>query len=590
MRYGTSLGLMIGLLLVLAAPAAGADLGTAFTYQGRLMVGGSPANGTYDFQFTLYDDASGGMVLGMELVGDLAVVGGLFTTALDFGDSVITGQARWLAIGVRPGASTGDYTALSPRQELRPSPHALALPALRTEQNAASPNLVGGHWANSVAVGVVGATVGGGGAGATPNEIVSDYATVGGGQDNMAGGTGSVIAGGSWNTTTGAHAVVAGGGNNVAGTVAVIGGGSDNAAEGMYAVIGGGILNAADGDWSTVSGGQSNQVDKNNDTVSGGLANVASGPEATIGGGKNNTATGTGTVIGGGSGNTANGAHAIVAGGASNDASTVSFIGGGSDNETTGMYDVIGGGILNTVSGDWSTIGGGLYNSAVGDSATVAGGTHNAAGGHYSFAAGSYAKANHTGSFVLADSTVSDFSSTRDNQMRLRFSGGILMSVNSGYWFQVYQTGSHLIDVSNGAYLTTGGAWTNGSRRASKENFGAVDAAAVLERVAALPVLRWNYIAEDDAVQHIGPVAEDFRAAFGVGAGDGIATVDADGVALAAIQALHAQVQELRESGRAMQARNDALQAANRALAERVAALEARAAATVTGARRPTEK
>jgi len=561
---------VVGLMVLISTLAAASDQGTAFTYQGRLVVGGSPANGTYDFQFTLYNADNGGTNLGTVTVDDVAVAGGVFTAALDFGEAAITGQARWLAIGVRPGASTGAYTALSPRQELRPSPHALALPALRTEQNAASPNLVGGHWANSIASGVVGATVGGGGAGATPNEIVSDYATVGGGQDNMAGGTGSVIAGGSWNTTTGAHAVVAGGGNNVAGTVAVIGGGSDNAAEGMYAVIGGGVLNAADGDWSTVSGGQSNQVDKNNDTVSGGLANVASGPEAAIGGGKNNTAAGTGTVIGGGSGNTANGAHAVVAGGASNDASTVSFIGGGSDNETSGIYDVIGGGTLNTVSGDWSTIGGGLYNSAAGDSATVAGGMHNAADGHYSFAAGSYAKANHTGSFVLADSTLSYFTSTRDNQMRLRFSGGVQMNVNSGYWFQVYQTGSHLIDVSNGAYLTTGGAWTNGSRRASKENFGAVDAAAVLEQVAALPVLRWNYIAEDDAVQHIGPVAEDFRAAFGVGAGDGIATVDADGVALAAIQALLARQEKLL-------ARLQSLERENAEFARRLSLLEGNA-------------
>ncbi|HQM63326.1 MAG TPA: hypothetical protein PK176_08420 [Acidobacteriota bacterium] len=568
--YPMGMGIAVVLLgLALAAPAAGADLGTAFTYQGRLVVGGSPANGTYDFQFTLYDDASGGMALGTVDVGDITVAGGLFTVALDFGEAAITGQARWLAIGVRPGASTGAYTALSPLQELRPSPHALALPALWVEQNTTSPNLVGGHSGNGVGTGVKGATIGGGGDSSQLQIVQDDYGTIGGGRDNVASGTGSVIAGGSGNTTTGNHATVAGGNDNAADTVAFVGGGSDNAASGIYAVVTGGILNTASGDWSTISGGQSNQVNNNNDAVSGGLANVASGPEATIAGGKNNTATGTGTVIGGGSGNTANGAHAVVAGGASNDASTVSFIGGGSDNETSGMYDVIGGGILNTVSGDWSTIGGGLYNSAVGDSATVAGGTHNAAGGHYSFAAGSYAKANHTGSFVLADSTVSDFTSTRDNQMRLRFAGGILMSVNSGYWFQVYQTGSHLIDVSNGAYLTTGGAWTNGSRRASKENFGAVDAAAVLEQVAALPVLRWNYIAEDDAVQHIGPVAEDFRAAFGVGAGDGIATVDADGVALAAIQALNSRIKSLESE--------------NRALAARLAALEARDAFKTQG-------
>jgi hypothetical protein len=231
-----------------------------------------------------------------------------------------------------------------------------------------------------------------------------------------------------------------------------------------------------------------------------------------------------------------------------------------------------------------------VSNSIVGSYATIPGGRLNAANGDFSFAAGRRAKANHAGSFVLADSTDADFASVRADALRVRFNGGATFQVNSGSWFRIWNDSGRVVDTSTGAHLTTGGAWVNGSRRASKENFGAVDAAAVLERVAALPVLRWNYIAEDDAVQHIGPVAEDFRAAFGVGAGDGIATVDADGVALAAIQALNAQVKELRESGRAMQARNDALQAANRALAERVAALEARAAATAPGVRRPTEK
>jgi len=243
----------------------------------------------------------------------------------------------------------------------------------------------------------------------------------------------------------------------------------------------------------------------------------------------------------------------------------------------------VAGGFHNDCTGYYSFIGGGTQNSIVGGHAAIPGGRLNAANGDYSFAAGHRAKANHAGSFVLADSTDADFASVRADALRVRFNGGATFQVNSGSWFRIWNDSGRVVDTSTGAHLTTGGAWVNGSRRASKENFGAVDAAAVLERVAALPVLRWNYIAEDDAVQHIGPVAEDFQAAFGVGAGDGIATVDADGVALAAIQALNAQVKELR-------VHNDALQAANRALAERVAALEARAAATATGARRPTEK
>jgi hypothetical protein len=91
----------------------------------------------------------------------------------------------------------------------------------------------------------------------------------------------------------------------------------------------------------------------------------------------------------------------------------------------------------------------------------------------------------------------------------------------------------------NGARLTAGGAWTNSSDRALKENIRAVAAADVLERVAALPVSEWNYKAEDDAVRHIGPMAQDFHAAFQLGDSEkAISTVDASGVALVAIQAL----------------------------------------------------
>ncbi len=120
--------------------AARAAVGTAFTYQGRLTDGGSPANGTYDLQFQLYDAANDGDLLGTVTREDLTVSDGLFTVRLDFGQA-FDGTARYLAIGVRPGSSTGAYTPLSPRQELTPAPHALALPGLWTQQNGTSPNL-----------------------------------------------------------------------------------------------------------------------------------------------------------------------------------------------------------------------------------------------------------------------------------------------------------------------------------------------------------------------------------------------------------------------------------------------------------------
>ena len=76
-----------------------------------------------------------------------------------------------------------------------------------------------------------------------------------------------------------------------------------------------------------------------------------------------------------------------------------------------------------------------------------------------------------------------------------------------------------------------------------------MDAQAVLQRVAALPISEWRYRTEVSAARHMGPTAQDFRAAFGLGDGDTmIAAVDADGVALAAIQGLNAKLeQSLRE-------------------------------------------
>lgn len=103
-----------------------AAIGTAFTYQGRLSDNGVTANGPYDFEFQLYDALSGGVQIGSTLSrGDVQVTNGLFTVTLDFGASAFNGGTRYLSIGVRPGASTGAYTTLTPRQAILPSPYAV---------------------------------------------------------------------------------------------------------------------------------------------------------------------------------------------------------------------------------------------------------------------------------------------------------------------------------------------------------------------------------------------------------------------------------------------------------------------------------
>ena len=90
-----------------------------------------------------------------------------------------------------------------------------------------------------------------------------------------------------------------------------------------------------------------------------------------------------------------------------------------------------------------------------------------------------------------------------------------------------------------------GGSWSSVSDRASKENVEPVDARAVLEAVVEIPIATWNYRSQDDSIRHMGPMAQDFYAAFGLGLGETtIDTIDPDGVALAAIQGVNAKLEE----------------------------------------------
>ncbi len=103
------------------------QVGSGFTYQGRLLNGGSPANGQYDLQFTLYDAATGGNRVGTTVsLTNQAVTNGLFTAGLDFGSSAFAGSARWLEIATRQTGG-GTYTTLTPRQALTATPYALGL-------------------------------------------------------------------------------------------------------------------------------------------------------------------------------------------------------------------------------------------------------------------------------------------------------------------------------------------------------------------------------------------------------------------------------------------------------------------------------
>jgi hypothetical protein len=238
----------------------------------------------------------------------------------------------------------------------------------------------------------------------------------------------------------------------------------------------------------------------------------------------------TGATIGGGESNSVRDFQGTVGGGSQNRAG---------DNNAD-FFDAPGatvaGGLANWAGGHGSTVCGGVDNAANGAFSTAPGGFFNRAAGDYSFAAGRGAKANHHGAFVWADSNNFNFFSAADNTFRVRATGG------ARFFTAIDGAGN----PTTSAFLGPGsGTWADLSDRDSKANLVPVDAKEVLERLADVPIQTWSYVSESAAIRHMGPTAQDFQEAFGLGVSDHhITTVDADGVALAAIQGLYRLIQE----------------------------------------------
>jgi len=608
--------------------------GTAFTYQGRLNDVSGPANGTYDFGFTLYaTNVTGLPVAAPVFAAGTVVSNGLFITTLDFGPGAFTGTSNWLDIEVRTNGALL-FAELSPRQMITPTPYALVAATLSGV--VSSQNLPGFLATNN-------------------------YDAIGGGFNNVNSPAGrNTIGGGSGNST---------------------GGPGDND---ELDTIGGGMGNMIQSSqYGTIGGGQNNLVGAYYGTVGGGANNQASGYIGTVAGGDNNWASGQYAFVGGGLENKAYADYSAVAGGYYNVAFGVgAFIGGGGND---GKH--IPG---NTANGPGSVIGGGVGNvtGSLATNSVVPGGFQNSVGGSFSFAAGQQAQATNQGTFVWADSQNAPFASTADNQFSVRAAGGVrlvttgagmsldgpvnanafvgngggLTNVNlgiaglnsndvkfvgadnvylgqgagnfnvsnagdtalganalgnlnnnseltvgadntalgSGALAQTVSgtgntavgqgalagntngnakvalgseagyliTGNNNVDIANPGVATDSGiirigtpgtqtatylagtVYANGlaltSDRNAKENFQPVDNQAVLARVAALPVTQWNYKTDHAGVRHIGPMAQDFQAAFGLDGADDrhISMVDEGGVALAAIQGLNEKLQE----------------------------------------------
>ena len=428
-------GALAVLLTVLHQASTGFAQSSAFSYQGRLLAGGSPATGTFDLRFKLYADSLGNTQVGSTfLTNAVDVSNGLFIVVLDFGNQ-FPGANRWLGVDVKTNGGPG-YTTLSPLQPVTPTPYAITaanlsgsiattqLPPGVVTNNASGLNLTGnftGTGANLTNVNA--ATLGGlssagfwrtnGNSGANPTNGAFLGTT-----DNLplefkVNGTRALRLEPTSNNLAN---VIGGFASNLVspgvlgGTIAG-GGGAEwfgptppQTIGESYATIGGGIGNVVQASVATVAGGERAFIDSNayNAFIGGGAYNSISSADSAISGGRGNTIS-------------SNAYYATISGGVGN---TIS---------TNGYYAAIGGGYANTIStnGYFATIGGGAENISSGYGATVPGGSFNTAGGDYSFAAGLQARANHQGAFVWADSQSLDFASTGNDQFLVRASGGV---------------------------------------------------------------------------------------------------------------------------------------------------------------------
>ena len=592
----------VGLLfiaLLLAAPPAPAQDST-LTYQGQLRDNGTNVTGNVDLRFQLYDALIDGNPIGspIQRLG-VPVEDGLFRVELDFGAAAFDGNDRFLEIEVN-GAP------LTPRQRVTATPYALLagglvggvpetgwglsgnagtgpgnflgttdatalelrtanVRSLRIEPSAElldgvpiTTNTIAGSRANQVLLGVRGATISGGGvpggnsdpvlSGENPNRVTDHYGTVGGGYANLAGDD------------------------------------SGSIGDSAFATVSGGVSNTASGGFSTIAGGDGNMASGLLSAVVGGAFNQASGLASTVAGGEFNTTT-------------ESAARATIGGGASNTASgLVSAVGGGFFNKALGIGSIVSGGQTNTASGSNSTVGGGIDNTAA---------------GAFSFVVGRRAKnndANHDGVFLFADSQNADTFSDHANQFKVRARGGaefrvddfglravsnapgvnaaalqadsdhangiaifgrnestdstlVLNNAGTGDLIRAFKVGTRLFTLENDGDLIISGDYLQSSDRASKEEIRPVAIEDILRRLQQLPLYSWRYIEDDDGARHIGPMAQDFYAAFEYGdSPEHIAMIDAQGVALAAIQALAERNAELESRNEELKERLDAVE------------------------------
>lgn len=498
---------VLGLLSWLGSVTVALAQGTAFTYQGKLTEGGQPANGIHDFRFAVYDAASGGSAVAGPITNSaVGVTNGLFTTTLDFGPDVFTGDARWLEIGVRTNGA-GLFTVLSPHQPLTPSPYALYAPnaGVALTAQSAAPGVIsnlslaaGSVTTEKIADGTIspadlspavasntfwrlngnaGTMPGTHFLGSTDNQPLelrvnnapalrleprpTSPNVIGGFSGNWvaAGSDGAVIGGGGGPDFTNAisahYGTISGGWENTiepGAHSATIGGGTANRvlAGAAYATVGGGIANwiGTNAIGTTIAGGDGSKIGLRSSqaTIAGGNDNdiEEDAPAAFVGGGEENTIQNRAT-------------HAVLAGGERNSihaGAQHAVLVGGERNAIHATHAVLGGGERNTISSEshHAVLAGGRANTIGREAATVSGGTENAALGMYATVAGG--SANTAGGRA---STVSGGSYNVADGGTATIGGGEMNRAEGA--FAIIAGGGH--NNASGYSTAVGGGWEN---------------------------------------------------------------------------------------------------------------------------------
>jgi hypothetical protein len=475
-----------------------------------------------NFSYTTFWSNDGTSITGSQptsAVG-VAVANGLFTVAL--GDTTVANMtAISAALFTQPNLQlriwfndgVNGFAALSPVQNLTPVPYSDFATTANSLSGTISSSNIAGTYGSVVTLSNANNSFSGNGAGLTSVNAVTL---------NGIGASGFWETTGNSGTTPGANFV--GTADNQPLELHVNGARAlrlepDVSGNGAPNVIGGSPCNVVDAGMvgAFIGGGgvtnlrstgvaYTNRISSNFSIIGGGLGNsIQSGSDSS-------------TIAGGGSGN-------VIQGNAGD-----STISGGAGNTIQGAGS--------PGAGFGSTIGGGLGNTTSSNSfyATIPGGVDCIAG-NFAFAAGSHAIATNQGAFVWGDSWNYNFNSINNNEFAIRATGGFRLV--SGI----------VAGGSPGAGVTLGqgsSSWATISDKNMKKDFVSLDCEEVLKKLATIPVEEWRYKWEAETnTLNIGPMAQDFKAAFYPGRDDkSITTLEFDGVELAAIKGLNQKVDE----------------------------------------------